>query len=332
MRLSESTPADRTASLEANAFEAGEFAQVLLDAEGAVAFANERARLLFGLPDDGVGTPVEDIGAPSASLNLRSLIDQARLQGAPLAPQRVEWHLGQERALVDVHVTPLTSDAGESLGAGLTFVDVTHVHDVEGELRRSRRDVKSAYDELRSVVDELEARNSERRSTNDELEGLSSELRSTNEELETMARELRSTNDELHAMTAELTRCSLELSDIKVLVEPVLVSVRPAVVVTDRDLRVVVWNQEAEGLLGLAAADVEGQDMLGVDVGFPAERLRPPLRACVSGASRRETFVTTAMGDGDHPTDIRVTCTPVARDDGIHGVLLLMERIDRPPR
>jgi two-component system, chemotaxis family, CheB/CheR fusion protein len=206
MRLAESTRADRLASLETSAFEAGEFAQVLLDADGAVAFANERARLLLGLHDEGIGKAIEDVGAPSAPLNLRSLVGEARLRGASLVAPRVEWRLGEERALVDVHVTPLTSDAGESLGTGLTFVDVRRVHEVERELHRSRRDVETACDELRSVVDELEARNSERRSTSDELEGLSAELRLTNEELETIARELLSTKAELGAIKAELNR------------------------------------------------------------------------------------------------------------------------------
>jgi two-component system CheB/CheR fusion protein len=113
---------------------------------------------------------------------------------------------------------------------------------------------------------------------------------------------------------------------VNVFFESVLLSVRVAVIVTDQQLRVVVWNREAEDLWGLRAAEVEGQHLFNLDIGFPVDRLRDPIRGCLSGESRRETFVTPAMNRRGRSIEAHVICTPLAREDGIHGVVILMEQ------
>src|SRR5262249_39295529 len=211
---------------------------------------------------------------------------------------------------IDVHVVPLVSDTGKLLGTGITFLDVTGFHELEEQLRRSQREVESAYEELQSTVEELETTNEE--------------LQSTNEELETMNEELQSTNEELETMNEELRRRSLELNDVNVFFESVLLSVRVAVIVIDQQLRVVVWNREAEDLWGLRSDEVEGQHLLNLDIGFPVDQLREPIRACLAGESRRETFLTPAMNRRGRSIWTQVICTPLARDEGILGVVILM--------
>jgi two-component system CheB/CheR fusion protein len=221
---------------------------------------------------------------------------------------------------------PLLSRTGDLLGMGITFVDVTDFHQLEEQLRRSQREVESAYEELQSTVEELETTNEELQSTNEELETTNEELQSTNEELETMNEELQSTNEELETMNEELRRRSLELNDVNVFFESVLLSVRVAVVVADQHLRVVVWNREAEDLWGLRGDEVQGQHLLNLDIGFPVDRLREPVRSCLSGESRRETFTTPATNRRGRPIETQVICTPLAREDGIQGVVILMEQ------
>ena len=320
--------ADSTQSLEDRAFQTGELPQVLLDPGGMVTYVNERARALFALTDDDVGKPIQDLEISYRPIELRSLIDQATSDGRPVAAQRVEWVRGQESAFIDVHVVPLLSDAGALLGTGITFLDVTGFHELEEQLRRSQREVESAYEELQSTVEELETTNEELQSTNEELETTNEELQSTNEELETMNEELQSTNEELETMNEELRRRSLELNDVNVFFESVLLSVRVAVIVTDQQLRVVVWNREAEDLWGLRSDEVEGQHLLNLDIGFPVDTLREPIRACLSGETRRETFVTPAMNRRGRSIATQTICTPLARDEGILGVVILMEPVD----
>jgi two-component system CheB/CheR fusion protein len=319
-------PSDSGEALEDRAFEAAELPQVLLNPHGMVTFVNERARALFGLTDGVVGKPIQDLEISYRPVELRSLIDQATRDGRPAAAQRVEWVRGQESTFIDVHVVPLLSRTGDLLGMGITFVDVTDFHQLEEQLRRSQREVESAYEELQSTVEELETTNEELQSTNEELETTNEELQSTNEELETMNEELQSTNEELETMNEELRRRSLELNDVNVFFESVLLSVRVAVVVADQHLRVVVWNREAEDLWGLRGDEVQGQHLLNLDIGFPVDRLREPVRSCLSGESRRETFTTPATNRRGRPIETQVICTPLAREDGIQGVVILMEQ------
>lgn len=132
-------------------------------------------------------------------------------------------------------------------------------------------------------------------------------------------------------MNEELRRRSLELNDVNVFFESVLLSVRVGVIVTDQQLRVVVWNHEAEDLWGLRADEVVGQHLLNLDIGFPVDRLRDPIRACLSGESRRETLIAPAMNRRGRGIETQVICTPLAREDGIQGVVILMEQREASP-
>lgn len=131
-------------------------------------------------------------------------------------------------------------------------------------------------------------------------------------------------------MNEELRRRSLELNGVNVFLESVLISIRVAVIVTDEQLRVVVWNREAEDLSGLRADEVEGRHLLNLDIGFPVDQLREPVRTCLSGESRRETFLTRAMNRRGRAIETQVICTPLAREDGIQGVVILMEQREAP--
>ena len=312
-------------SMETRAFDTGPLPQVLIDAAGVVTFTNERARALFGLSGEEIGRPIQDLELSYRPVELRSLIERATSDKRPAAAERVEWMRGNESAFIDVHVVPLLSDGGEALGTGITFSDMTGYHDLEERLRRSQREVETAYEELQSTVEELETTNEELQSTNEELETTNEELQSTNEELETTNEELQSTNEELETMNDELRRRSHELNDVNVFFESVLLSVRVAVIVTDPALRVLVWNQEASDLWGLRGDEVEGQHLLNLDIGFPVDRLREPLKACLGGASRRETLTVEAMNRRGRPVTCQVICTPLARGEEIHGAVILME-------
>jgi two-component system, chemotaxis family, CheB/CheR fusion protein len=321
-------PPDR--ALETRAFDTGQLPQLLLDAAGVVTFVNERARKLFELKGDEVGRPIQDLEISYRPVELRSLIERAAAEQRPIAAERAEWARGDASVFIDVHVVPLLSDAGALLGTGITFHDVTGYHDLEDRLRRSQREVEMAYEELQSTVEELETTNEELQSTNEELETTNEELQSTNEELETMNEELQSTNEELETMNEELRRRSLELNELNIFFESVLLSVRVAVIVVDPALRVLVWNREASDLWGLRSDEVEGQHLLNLDIGFPVDRLRDPVKACLSGESRRETLTAEAMNRRGRTVTCQVACTPLGRKDDVHGAVILMEQVERP--
>jgi two-component system CheB/CheR fusion protein len=309
-------PEPPDSSIENRAFDAAQQPQLLLDQSSVVIYVNERARKLFGLSGEEVGRPIQDLELSYRPVELRSLIEQAGRERRPAVAERVEWVRGRESAFIDVYVVPLLSDGGAIVGTGITFADVTGYHDLEERLRRSQREVETAYEELQSTVEELETTNEE--------------LQSTNEELETTNEELQSTNEELETMNEELRRRSLELNDVNIFFESVLLSVRVAVIVTDPTLRVLVWNREASDLWGLRGDEVEGQHLLNLDIGFPVDRLREPLKACLGGESQRETLTVDAMNRRGRPVTCQVICTPLARGDEIHGAIVLMEQVESP--
>jgi len=103
--------------------------------------------------------------------------------------------------------------------------------------------------------------------------------------------------------------------------------------VLDLQQRVQVWNRHAEELWGVRPDEAVENHFLGLDIGLPAERLAPALRAVLSGASERETAELEAVNRRGRPIVCAATVLPLvnpAADDGaaIRGAIVMME--DRP--
>src|SRR5262249_25137339 len=157
-----------------------------------------------------------------------------------------------------------------------TYTDVTAQKKLQEDLQQSNREVESAYEELQSTNEELETTNEELQSTVEELETTNEELQSTNEELETMNEELQSANEELQTMNDELRKGGDELNQANGSLESILTGLRSGVAVLDPELRVTVWNNQAEDLWGLRKEEVEGKHFLNLDIGLPVGELRQP--------------------------------------------------------
>jgi two-component system CheB/CheR fusion protein len=218
---------------------------------------------------------------------------------------------------------------GELLGASVSFVDVTITKRLQAELEGTNQALETAYEELQSTNEELETTNEELQSSVEELETTNEELQSTNEELETMNEELQSTNEELHAMNDDMRLRGDELNQVNSFLECILTSLRGGVVVLDTDLKILVWNRGAEELWGLREQEVRGKHILGLDIGLPTERLKQPLRSCLTGAKERVDFQMDAVNRRGRTIDVRLSACPLrSRSRSIHGVVLLMEAGD----
>ena len=270
------------------AFEHGPVAQLVVDHDNCVAALNQAARTLFSLKLKDVGRPLQDLEVSYRPVDLRSLVDEARDKGRTTGVKDVEWEAPKgTRRTFDVHVAPLAAVAEQLAGVSIAFVDTTVHRVLESQLEHARRELESAYEELQSTVEELETTNEELQSTNEELETTNEELQSTNEELETMNEELQSTNEELETMNDELRDRTDETLRSNAFLTSVLASVQQAVVVVDRELRIVAWSSHATELLGLRDDEVEGEHLLNLDVGLPVATLREPVRRVLAGARGR---------------------------------------------
>jgi two-component system CheB/CheR fusion protein len=308
-------------------------ARVVVDVHGAVAVVNAPARALFGLGDKDVGRPIQDLKLSYRPVELRSHLELVTAERRASILSHVE-HFGPdgEPRYFDVHVVPLAEEGGVLLGVSVSFLDVSRYQRLQGELESANQELETAYEELQSTNEELETTNEELQSTIEELETTNEELQSTNEELETMNEELQSTNEELETINTELRHRTDELNDVNAYMASILTSLKLAAVVLDREMRIRVWNRQAEDLWGLRADEVAGQALLNQDIGLPVERLKGPVRAALEGRTDYQELVLESRNRRGRPIQCRVTCTPLlGMERDIRGVILLMEEWSGDP-
>jgi two-component system CheB/CheR fusion protein len=314
------------------ALHAGVVAELVVDREGTLMFANDRANALFRLGMADVGRSLVDLDVSYRPVEVRSLMDQANIERRTVVRTGVEWRPPgtSETRWFDLYVVPLPGDSGTFLGTSISFVDVTAQRQLQAELEQSEHELQAAYEELQSTNEELETTNEELHSTNEELETTNEELQSTNEELETMNEELQSTNEELQTMNDELRLRGDELARANRFLEQVFTSLRHGVAVIDPDLRIVVWNRKAEDLWGVRAEEVEGTHFLGLDIGLPVDHLRQPIReALADGNGAPRELVLPATNRRGKGVQVRVVCAPLIGRDGPdpQGAIVLMEEL-----
>jgi two-component system CheB/CheR fusion protein len=317
------------------AFDVVETAQVVIDLDGNLVLANERARAFFGLHRRDLGRPFQDLELSYRPLELRSRIEQVYASRRPTRMVNVERPLpNQNVQFFDVGVIPLIDAEGNLLGASVNFQDVTRYNRLHAELEKSKQELETAYEELQSTNEELETTNEELQSTVEELETTNEELQSTNEELETMNEQLQSSNEEMQAVNAELRHRTKELNQANALLGSILSSLNHVAVVLDREFNILMWNERARALWGLRADEVRSRSILGLDIGLPVERLRSPVRSLLNGRSSEREIILEAITRRGKAIQCRIICAPLrGSGNGVDGVILLMEELHetRPP-
>lgn len=308
------------------AFDASPMAQIVVDANGFLAQANDRARALFTLAPADLGRPLQELELPYRLVELRSAIERSTAERRPVILKEARWPTtsGDSRAL-EVHTVPLVDMTSTLLGTSITFIDVSDHSELQQQLLDANQELETAFEELQSTHEELETTNEELQSTVEELETTNEELQSTNEELETMNEELQSTNEELQTINDELRERTRALNEVNAFLEEILSSLQSGVVVLDREMRVEIWNKQSEELWGLRAEEVEGQFFLNLDIGLPVEKLRQPIRSCLAAESEYELLTLDAINRRGRPIQVEVRCTRLhSRDKQVRGAIVLM--------
>ena len=323
----------RYVRLREAAFGAALNAQLVVDQEGALALANERAQTLFDLAPQDLGRPFHDLEISYRPVELRSAINRAKMDRRTIVLEDVIYTgPEQQKRHLNVSVTPLQNNGDRFLGVSISFENVTDYHEVREELHHSNEELETAYKELQSTNEELETTNEELQSTVEELQTTNEELQSTNEELETMNEELRTANEELQNKNMELRQRTEELNQANAFLESILASVDVGIVVIDQDFEILLWNDGAEELWGLRAAEVRGHSLLSLDIGLPVEKLAEPVRDFINSeeeeTERRITL--DAVNRRGKEIAIHITNTLRAGPEGdVEGVVLVMEEETR---
>jgi two-component system CheB/CheR fusion protein len=310
------------------AFDISPVARIVLEQNGVLAMASQRARVLFGLSQRDVGRPLQDLELSYRPIELRSCLEDAYKNRRTVSLSDVAWQNSRGEAIfLEVQITPLFASDSTVLGANVSFVDVTRFKRLQAELEHSNQELEMAYEELQSTNEELETTNEELQSANEELETTNEELQSTNEELETMNEELQSANEELQTVNDELQRRSEELNESNTFLECVFTSLKGGVVVVNRDFQVQIWNQTAQDLWGLRPEEAVGQNFLNLDIGLPVEQLRQPIRDCLALTEENATeILLEAVNRKGRSITCNVICTPLRNaDNQVQGAIIIMD-------
>jgi two-component system CheB/CheR fusion protein len=325
-----SLPIDNPLRLWEAAFQTAPTAQIVVDLNGVLAMANERARVLFQLFRRDIGQPLQDLDISYRPIELRSRIEQVANERRTISIKDVPWSVGGKTIFLEALLVPL-QDKGTLIGVSVSFSDITRYRQLSEELQAANHEMEAAYAELQSSNEELETTNEELQSTVEELETTNEELQAINEELETTSEEAQSINEELRATNDELQQRSEALNQVNAFIESILASMHGGVIVLDPDLMIQIWNSQSQELWGLRPEEVQGRQFLTLDIGLPVETLMQPIRACLSGASTHHETVVEACNRRGKPISCKVTITPMLDPDGvICGVILLMEQQNSP--
>jgi two-component system, chemotaxis family, CheB/CheR fusion protein len=309
------------------AFNAVPVSQLVVDMNGRVVLASAVARARFGIAPTDIGKPLQDLEISFRPLELRSLIQQAYAERAPVAvPQVKRTRSGGAAEFYEVQVTPLQDDDKHTVGATVSFVDVTQAQELQNTLYETNEKLETANEELQSANEELETTNEELQSTNEELETTNEELQSTNEELETMNEELQATNEELETTNDELQMRTNELNQANAFMHAVLSSLQVGVAVTNSRLEVIAWNETAENMWGVRAKEAQGQSIYDLGIGLPLDKLNKQIRECLNGKKDGHEDVLQAVNRRGKAIACKVTCKAFTGTDGNRGVTLLMEQ------
>ena len=312
------------------AYECGALAQIVIDDQSRVAGINRAARTLLSLRQQDVGRPLQDLELSVRPVELRSLLDQVWRDRRALVRSDVAWQLeNEEPRTLDVQIELLPLPGQENAGAIVTYADVTEQRALEADLEKARRDLATAYEELRSTVEALETTNDELQSTNEVLETTNEELQSTNEVLETTSEELRSTNEALETMNDDLRERTNETLQADFVLAAVLSGIQQGVAVVDTKLRVIVWSRRAADLWGLRNDEVEGQYLLDLDSGIPVQHLRDAVRRVLAGEKVPEIELE-GRHRGGKPVRAKIVFAPLESLPGTDepfGAILLMAAV-----
>jgi len=318
--------------LQEAAFQVGNSAQVVIDQEGNLVLANERARALFELDPRDIGRPFQDLEMSYRPVELRAPIERAQSERRSVTLEDVERPRPEdEDQHLDIKIVPLRNNGDRLLGVSVTFEDVTDYYELREDLNRSKQELETAYEELQSTNEELETTNEELQSTVEELQTTNEELQSSNEEMETMNEELRTTNEELQTKNTALRESKEQLNQTRLFLESILASVNAGIVVVDRDFEILLWNEKAEDLWGLRAEEVRERSLLSLDIGLPVDKLADPIRATFSDEEDnvKQELKLEATNRRGQTIQVDITNTLRRSEDGeVEGVVLMMQEVD----
>lgn len=202
---------------------------------------------------------------PGMAFELRNSIHKAMKSGQTVRKDGLVVDVNNTPIQVAIEVVPLKTDLDEQLFLVIFYkIDIPETVAGKDALSKDKRvkqleeELRAVKEDMRSIIEEQEASNEELQSANEEIVSSNEELQSINEELETSKEELESTNEELMTINAELQLRNEQLAETQEYAEAVFQTIREAILVLDKSMRVKTANQSFHKIFKTSADDIEG--------------------------------------------------------------------------
>ncbi|HEU4341647.1 MAG TPA: PAS domain-containing protein, partial [Candidatus Binatia bacterium] len=137
------------------AFESSPLARIVVNHNGILSLASQKAKTQLGLISSDIGRALQELEIYYRPAELRPLIEQAYVERRTVTLNGVERRFPDgEVQYLDVQVVPIVEDNNTQLGAAVTYFDVTHVVRLQEELQRVSQELETSSEELQSTNEE----------------------------------------------------------------------------------------------------------------------------------------------------------------------------------
>ncbi|HMF72723.1 MAG TPA: PAS domain S-box protein, partial [Flavitalea sp.] len=201
---------------------------------------------------------------PGLSFELRNAIHKSSKSGDHFKNSDIEIKFKGHLHRISIDVIPMKINPDEKLFL-ILFEEKSEGNVTETKFTGARdkivkqleKEIEILKDDMRSMLEDQEAHVEELQSANEEIVSSNEELQSINEELETSKEEVESANEELTTINNELLQRNEQLTESYEYSEAVFGTIREAVIVLDKDLRVQNANLAFYRIFNVNEAETE---------------------------------------------------------------------------
>jgi two-component system CheB/CheR fusion protein len=232
-----------------------------------------RTNRYLELPTGKASLNLLQMARPGLLYELRSLLDKARKNSAPVSKENVTLEDGNQTITLRLEIVPFRTPARDQRHFLVLFEEKDHTEPVlaqpvqrpstkvvsdakDMQIAQLKQELASTKEYLQSIIESQEATNEELQSANEEIQSGNEELQSTNEELQTSKEELESANEELNTVNEEIQHRNQQLAQLSNDLINLLNSATIPMVMLGEDLHIRRYTPEAERVFGFSSHDM----------------------------------------------------------------------------
>jgi len=247
---------------------------VVVNADLDIVQSRGRTNRFLELPTGKASLNLLQMARPGLLYELRSLVENARKTGTPVAKDDVVLEDANGGMVIRLEIIPFRTPARDQKHFLVLFEEKGHAKWEHGskavgtraakpasdnrdvQIAQLKQELASTKEYLQSIIEAQEASNEELQSANEEIQSGNEELQSTNEELQTSKEELESANEELNTVNEEIQNRNVQLAQLSNDLLNLLNSVTIPIVMLGEDLHIRRYTPEAERVFGFSDHDV----------------------------------------------------------------------------